>query len=69
MFFFLRVRRVRGRIKNGVWQDEELIWSAQEFDSNFYLDVVAGGRLAFDPEGYLFMTVGMRNLDTIQDHG
>jgi len=60
---------VRGRIKNGVWQDEELIWSAQEFDSNLYLDVVAGGRLAFDPEGYLFMTVGMRNMDTIQDLG
>lgn len=58
---------VRGRIENGRWVDQEEIWKPEIFDSNFYLDVVAGGRIAFDPEGFVFITVGMRNLDTIQD--
>ncbi|MDG2277492.1 MAG: PQQ-dependent sugar dehydrogenase [Pseudomonadales bacterium] len=58
---------VRGRIDDGHWRDHEVIWSAPDFEANYYLDVVAGGRLAFDPEGYLFMTVGMRDMDGIQD--
>lgn len=62
-----RNRVVRGRIQDDRWMDQEEVWTASEFDSNNYLDVVAGGRLAFDPEGYLFMTVGMRDMDRIQD--
>ena len=58
---------VRGRIDDGRWVDQETIWTASEFDANFYLDVVAGGRIAFDPEGFVFMTVGMRSMDGIQD--
>ena len=58
---------VRGRIKDGQWVDQELIWQAPTFDANLYLDMVAGGRITFDPEGYVFITVGMRNMDGIQD--
>lgn len=58
---------VRGRIKDGRWVDQETIWKPDIFDHNYYLDVVAGGRIAFDPEGYVFITVGMRSMDAIQD--
>ena len=58
---------VRGRIKDNRWVDQELIWQAASFDASQYLDMVAGGRIAFDPEGYVFITVGMRSMDAIQD--
>jgi glucose/arabinose dehydrogenase len=58
---------VRGRIKDGRWLDQELIWQAASFDASQYLDMVAGGRIAFDPDGYVFITVGMRSMDAIQD--
>lgn len=58
---------VRGRIKDGRWIDQETIWKPTIFDANYYLDVVAGGRIAFDPGGFVFITVGMRDMDSIQD--
>ena len=30
-------------------------------------DVAAGGRIAFDPEGYVFMSIGMQSIAGIQD--
>ena len=51
---------IRGRIRNGAWVDEETVW---EVDRNFYTnntEMAAGGRLAFDPAGYLFLSVGMK---------
>ena len=52
------VRVVRGRIENGTWVDNEEIWSVHH---DFYTptpDNVACGRLAFDNDHYLYITVG-----------
>ena len=52
------VKVIRGRIKGGNWVDEETIWSV---DRDYYTvvpDGVAGGRLAFDKAGHLYITVG-----------
>jgi len=58
---------VRGRISDGRWVDQETIWQPDTYDANYYLDVVAGGRIAFDPDGFVFITVGMKSMDGIQD--
>jgi glucose/arabinose dehydrogenase len=55
-------RLIRGRIADGRWQDEEVIWSVP---NEFYTpvpDLGAGGRLAFDPAGYVFVSVGIKGL-------
>ncbi len=62
-------RLVRGRIRDGAWVDQEVIWSVpQEFYSSAP-DVGAGGRLAFDPRGYVFVSVGIKGgyFEGIQD--
>ncbi len=59
---------VRGRIRDGRWVDEETVWQAPAYDaSTAWGDAVAGGRIAFDDSGYLFLTAGMRGMDRIQD--
>lgn len=59
---------VRGRITDGKWVDEETIW---EVPTQLYTpstEMAAGGRIAFDPEGYVFISVGMKaGYDGIQD--
>ena len=61
---------VRGRIKNGNWVDEEVIWQT---DIEFYgaiPDIGAGGRISFDNDGHVFLSVGMKGFDNhtgIQD--
>lgn len=60
---------VRGRIRDGRWVDEESVWQAPGFDASVWGDAVAGGRIAFDHDGYVFITVGMRSMDGIQDLG
>ena len=57
---------VRGRIRDGRWVDEETIWQAPAFHASIGRD---GGRIAFDDDGYVFITVGMRNFEGIQDLG
>lgn len=55
------VRVVRGRIDQGEWVDQQVIW---DVDTDHYTpvpDAVAGGRLAFDGQGYLYVTVGGKN--------
>lgn len=63
-------RLVRGRIRDGRWVDEQVIWSVpQEFYTSAP-DTGAGGRLAFDPRGYVFVSVGIKGKsiwDGIQD--
>ncbi len=54
------IRLVRGRIRAGQWVDQEVIWSvAQEFYGPVP-DIAAGGRLAFSPDGHVFISVGMK---------
>lgn len=63
-------RVVRGRIKEGHWVDEEVIWDPGEEYYSFVPDVGAGGRLAFDDAGYLYISVGIKgstNYDGVQN--
>jgi glucose/arabinose dehydrogenase/cytochrome c553 len=61
---------MRGRIRDGTWIDQEIIWSV---DHNYYSvvpDIGAGGRLAFDGAGHVFLSVGVKggsNYHGIQD--
>ncbi|ARN74766.1 PQQ-dependent sugar dehydrogenase [Oceanicoccus sagamiensis] len=53
-------RLVRGRIKDGQWVDQQVIWQA---DINTYTDTTdlsAGGRVAFDDKGYVYISIGMK---------
>jgi glucose/arabinose dehydrogenase len=52
------VRVIRGRLDNGRWVDTEVIWSVDRDHYTVVPDGVAGGRLAFDHRGYLYVTVG-----------
>jgi glucose/arabinose dehydrogenase len=63
-------RLIRGRIRDGEWVDEEVIWSVPDVFYSSMPDLAAGGRLAFDLEGYVFVSVGMKgegNYVGIQD--
>ena len=49
---------VRGRIKDGEWIDQETIWKA---DIESYVPTASaqiGGRIAFDHQGHVFLSVG-----------
>jgi len=52
---------IRGRIKDGAWVDQELIWQADIDTYTNTSDLAAGGRIAFDDEGYVYFTVGMKD--------
>lgn len=63
-------RVVRGRIRSGQWVDEEIIWDPGPEYFSIVPDVGAGGRLAFDDAGYLYISVGIKgssNYDGVQD--
>jgi aldose sugar dehydrogenase len=52
---------IRGRIKDGAWVDEQLIWQADIATYTNTSDLAAGGRIAFDDQGYVYFTVGMKD--------
>jgi len=57
----------RGRIKDGEWVDVETIWQA---DKDWYTrgaDTGAGGRIAFDDSGHVYISVGIRGAYGPQD--
>lgn len=51
-------RVVRGRIEDSQWVDQEIIWSVHPDYYTVVPDGVAGGRLAFDKDNNLYITVG-----------
>ncbi|MCE7998221.1 MAG: hypothetical protein HEP70_05125 [Rhodobiaceae bacterium] len=55
------VRVVRGRIKDGRWVDQEIIWSVHKDHYTPVPDGVAAGRLAFDGRGHLYVSIGGKN--------
>jgi len=63
---------VRGRIEKGRWVDEESIWQADPASYTASSDMGAGGRITFDDQGHVFVSVGIKgdsNHHGIQDLG
>lgn len=61
---------IRGRIENGAWIDEQTIWSADMERYTPMPDMAAGGRIAFDGDGHVFISIGMKGISNyagIQD--
>ncbi len=60
-FFDASMHRLdRGRIRDGEWVDVETIWKATP---DFYQptpDTGAGGRIAFDDDGHVFISMGIK---------
>jgi aldose sugar dehydrogenase len=54
---------VRGRIREGRWVDQQRIWRAPPGLYRPNHDLSAGGRIAFDDEGYIFFTIGTLGVD------
>ena len=50
----------RGRIEDGAWVDAETIWKADMERYTAMPDMAAGGRIAFDDDGHVFMTIGIK---------
>ena len=64
------LKLVRGRISDGEWIDEELIWGTDLENYTAMVDMAAGGRIAFDDSGHVFLSIGMKggsNFAGIQD--
>ncbi len=53
----------RGHIVDGKWVDVETIWKAPRRFYTATPDTGAGGRIAFDDNGHLFLSVGIKSPD------
>ena len=51
---------VRGRIKDGAWVDQQTIWKTDVENYTGMPDMAAGGRIAFDAKGHVFLSVGIK---------
>jgi glucose/arabinose dehydrogenase len=60
-------RLIRGRIANGQWVDQEVIWQAAEAFYATTPDTGAGGRIAFDAKGHVYISLGIKSTDGLQD--
>ena len=61
---------IRGRIADSRWVDEEVIWSAAPESYTTMSDMTAGGRICFDGNGHVFLSVGIKGSsdhDGVQD--
>jgi glucose/arabinose dehydrogenase/mono/diheme cytochrome c family protein len=54
------VALVRGRIKDGEWIDQEVIFQPDVNSYGLFTDLTAGGRICFDRKGYVFLSIGMK---------
>jgi aldose sugar dehydrogenase len=54
------VKLVRGRIRNGEWIDQQVVWSTGIENYTSMVDMGAGGRVAFDGKGHVFLSIGMK---------
>lgn len=52
---------VRGRINDGEWVDEQTIWAADLSHYTILTDLIIGGRMVLDDQGYVYFTVGAKN--------
>lgn len=53
-------RLVRGRIKDGEWIDEEILWQADIETYTNTSDLAAGGRISFDNQDHVYISVGFK---------
>ena len=53
-------RLIRGRIRDGAWVDQQMLWQADMETYTDTTDLAAGGRIAFDDSGHVFFSVGMK---------
>ncbi len=51
---------IRGRIKGGKWVDQQTIWSTDTANYTYTPENSSGGRICFDEEGHVFLSVGAR---------
>ncbi len=51
---------VRGRIRDGQWIGQETVWQAPVEAYTAMPEIAAGGRIAFDDQGHVFFSVGMK---------
>lgn len=54
------VALVRGRIRDGAWVDQQQVWSTPYENYTSMPDMAAGGRVAFDGKGHVFLTIGIK---------
>ncbi|MBW2360992.1 MAG: PQQ-dependent sugar dehydrogenase [Deltaproteobacteria bacterium] len=54
---------VRGRIQDGSWVDQETLWQADVETYGLAPDLSAGGRISFDDNGHVFISVGLKGSD------
>ena len=55
-------RLIRGRIRGDQWVDEQVLWQADPATYTNTSDLAAGGRIAFDDKGYVYFSVGMKDV-------
>lgn len=60
-------RLIRGRIEEGRWIDQEVLWEAPEAFYNRTPDTGAGGRIAFDTSGHVYFSLGIKDSDLPND--
>lgn len=53
-------RIIRGRIRDGEWVDQQLVWQADKETYTDTSDLTAGGRLAFDDQNNVYFSIGMK---------
>ena len=51
-------RLIRGRILDGRWVDQEVIWQADKETYASFTGRAAGGRICFDEKGHVYISVG-----------
>jgi glucose/arabinose dehydrogenase/cytochrome c5 len=51
---------VRGRIRDGEWVDQQTIWETDLENYTGMPDMPAGGRIAFDDDGHVFLSMGIK---------
>lgn len=53
-------RLIRGRIRDGAWVDEQVLWQADIETYTDTSDLAAGGRITFDDKGFVYFSVGIK---------
>jgi glucose/arabinose dehydrogenase len=61
------IRLLRGRLRGDAWVDQEVIWQSPRETYTAMFEIAAGGRIAFDGRGHVFLSIGMKGASDIAD--